>query len=75
MHWHLDHCFIHDVVAIEALLLTLALAFLTTYLFYARQLKPAGRRHLTRQTLATRLRDDLTLLAGAWIWPAVQRSD
>jgi len=42
---------------------------------YARQLKPAGRRHLTRQTLATRLRDDLTLLAGVWIWPAVQRSD
>lgn len=73
--WHMDHCFIHHVVAIEALLLTLAVAFLTTYLFYARQLKPAGRRHLTRQTLATRLRDDLTLLAGAWIWPAVQRSD
>jgi hypothetical protein len=73
--WHMDHCFIHHVVAIEALLLTLAVAFLTTDLFYARQLKPAGRPHLTRQTLATRLRDDLTLLAGAWIWPAVQRSD
>jgi predicted GNAT family acetyltransferase len=36
-HWHLDHCFIHHVVAMEALLLTLALAFLTTYLFYTRQ--------------------------------------
>jgi hypothetical protein len=73
--WHMDHCFIHDVVALEALLLTLAVAFLTTYLFYARQLKPAARRYLTRVTLAARLREDLTRLAGAWIWPAVQRSD
>lgn len=73
--WHLGHCFIHHVVAIEALLLTLAVAFLTTYLFYARHLKPAARRHLTRLALAWRLRDDLSVLTGAWIWPAVQRSD
>jgi Transposase DDE domain len=73
--WHMGHCFIHDVVAVEALLLTLAVAFLTTYLFYARQLKPAARRHLTRLAFAARLREELTLLAGAWIWPAVQRSD
>jgi Transposase DDE domain len=73
--WHLGHCFIHHVVAIEALVLTLAVAFLTTYLFYARHLKPAARRHLTRLALAGRLRDDLSVLAGAWIWPAVQRSD
>jgi hypothetical protein len=75
MHWHLDHCFIHHVVAMEALLLTLALAFLMTYLFYARQLKPEARRHLTRAALAVRLREDLSQLAGAGIWPAVQRSD
>jgi hypothetical protein len=75
MHWHLDHCFHHDVVAMEALLLTLALAFLTTYLFYARQLKPAVRRHLTRAALAGRLREDLTRLAGTGIWPTIQRSD
>jgi Family of unknown function (DUF6788) len=42
---------------------------------YARQLKPAARRHLTRTALAVRLREDLTRLAGAGIWPAVQRSD
>jgi hypothetical protein len=70
-HWHLDHCFHHDVVAMEALLLTLALAFLTTYLFYARQLKPAARRHLTRAALAMRLREDLTRLASTGIWPAI----
>lgn len=74
-HWHLDHCFHHDVVALEALLLTLALAFLTTSLFYARQLKPAVRRHLTRAALAVRLREDLTRWAGTGIWPAIQRSD
>ncbi len=73
--WHLDHCFIHDPTAIEALLLTLAVAFLTTYLFYARTLKPAARRHLTRLGLAARLREEFALLAGATIWPAVQRSD
>jgi hypothetical protein len=73
--WHLGHCFIHNVVAIEALVLTLAVAFLITYLFHTRQLKPAARRHLTRLALAWRLRDDLSVLAGAWIWPAVQRSD
>src|SRR5262249_13281326 len=73
--WHLGHCFIHDAVAIEALFLTLAVAFVTTYLFYARQPKPAARRHLSRLALASRLREELARLAGAWIWPAVQRSD
>jgi hypothetical protein len=67
--WHMDHCFVHDVGAVEALLLTLALAFLTTYLFYERNLKPAGRRHLTRLALAGRLLEDLAVLAGATAWP------
>lgn len=72
--WHMDHYFIHDTTAIETLLLTLALAFVTTYLFYARNLKASARRHLTRLALAARLVDDLTLLRGASVWPALQRS-
>jgi hypothetical protein len=51
-HWHMDHCFIHDMTASEALLRTLALAFFTTYLFYERNLKPAARRNLNRLGLA-----------------------
>lgn len=70
--WHMDHCFVHDVGAVEALLLTLALAFLTTYLFYERNLKPAGRRHLTRLALAGRLLEDLAVLAGATAWPSAR---
>jgi hypothetical protein len=68
--WHMDHYFIHNATAIEALLLTLAVAFLTTYLFYERNLKSAARRHLTRLALAVRLGDDLVLLAGTDVWPA-----
>ena len=49
--------------------MTLAVAFLTTYLFYERNLKPAARRHLNRLALAARLMEDLTLLAGATVWP------
>jgi hypothetical protein len=74
-HWHMDHSFRHNVTAMQALLLTLAAAFLLTYLFYERNLKPVARRHLTRLALATRLREELALLAGASLWPAVQRSD
>lgn len=73
--WHMDHCFVHHPTALEALLLALAAAFLLTYLFYARNLKPAIRRHLTRLALAGRLREDFAFLAGTAIWPAVQRSD
>ena len=68
--WHMDHYFIHDATAIEALQLTLAIAFVTTYLFYERNLKPPARRHLTRLALAGRLRDDLVLLAGGGVWLA-----
>lgn len=68
--WHMDHCFVHEVGAVEALLLTLAVAFLTTYLFYARNLKPPVRQHLTRLALAGRLLEDLAVLAGATAWPA-----
>jgi hypothetical protein len=66
--WHMDHYFIHDINAIETLLLTLATAFLTTYLFYERNLKAPARRHLSRLALAARMADDLPLLAGASAW-------
>ncbi len=72
--WHMDHYFIHDTTAIETLLLTLAIAFVTTYLFYERNLKASARRHITRLALAARLVDDLTLQRGASVWPALQRS-
>ena len=72
--WHLDHYFIHDITAIETLLLTLAIAFVTTYLFYERNLKAPARRHLTRLALAARMADDLTLLAEASVWPLLERS-
>jgi Transposase DDE domain len=66
--WHMDHYFIHDTTAIETLLLTLAIAFVTTYLFYERNLKAPARYHLTRLALAARMADDLTLLAGVSAW-------
>ncbi len=67
--WHMDHCFVHQVVAVEALLLTLALAFVLTYLFYARNLKPTAQRPLTRLALADRLREDFAQRAGGSVWP------
>lgn len=57
--WDMNHCFVHDPRAIEALLLTLALAFLMTYLFFERNLKPEARRDLTRLALAERFREDV----------------
>lgn len=58
-HWAMDHSFVHDPRAIEVILLTLALAFLTTYLFFERNLKPQARRFLSRLALADRLLEDL----------------
>jgi hypothetical protein len=66
--WHMDHYFIHDPTAIETLLLTLAIAFVTTYLFYERNLKAPARRHLTRLALAARLAENLVILGGASVW-------
>ena len=73
--WHMDHCFVHNPTAMEVLLLTLAAAFLLTYLFYERNLKPGAHRPGTRLALAARLREEFALLAGAPVWPEVQRSD
>ncbi len=57
--WHMDHCFVHDPRAIEVILLTPAVAFLTTYLFFERDLKPEVRAALTRLKLAERMREEL----------------
>jgi hypothetical protein len=73
--WHMDHCFVHDPTAMEVLLLTLAAAFLLTYLFYERNLKPGAHRPGTRLALAARLREEFALLPGTPVWPEVQRSD
>lgn len=72
--WHMDHYFIHDITAIETLLLTLAVAFVTTYLFYERNLKASARRHLTRLALAARMADELMLLGGASAWAPLEPS-
>ena len=73
--WHMDHCFVHEPTALEALLLTLSAAFLLTYLFYERNLKPGEHRPRTRLALAARLREDFALLAGPTLWPEAPRSD
>jgi hypothetical protein len=67
--WHMNHCFIHNPTAIETLLLTLAIAFVTTYLFYERNLKAPARRHTTRLALAARMAEDLVILGGVSVWP------
>ncbi len=68
--WSMDHCFVHHVTAIVALLLTLAVALATTYLFYERNLKPQCRRHLTRLALAGRFREEMAAHRGISLWPA-----
>lgn len=68
--WNMDHCFVHHPTAIVALLLTLALALATTYLFYQRNLKPEVRRHLSRLALAGRFREDIVSYRGLSLWPA-----
>ena len=61
-HWEMNHSYVHDATAIEVLLLALALAFLTTYLFYERNLKEPARSFMSRLTLAARFLEDLPLL-------------
>jgi hypothetical protein len=57
-HWHMDHCFVHNPTAMATFLLTLAIAFLTTYLFYERNLRPQVRP-ATRLALAFNLLNSL----------------
>lgn len=66
--WGMNHCYAHHERAIEVLLLTLAIAFLTTYLFYERNLKPSSRVHMTRLALASRLPEDLAVPQDLQFW-------
>ena len=70
--WHMDHCFVHQPTAIEAVLLALSAAFVLTYLFYERNLK---QRPGTRLALASRLREEFALPSPTPLWPEVHRSD
>lgn len=63
-YWDMDHAFVHDPTAIEVLLLTLAVAFLTTYLFYEHNLKEPMRRFLSRLALTARFQEDLPAALG-----------
>jgi hypothetical protein len=58
-HWHLDHCFKHEPTAIESFLLTLAVAFALSTVFFSRNLKPVARAGRTRVFLASLLAIDL----------------
>ena len=66
--WAMDHCFVHDPTAIVVLLLTLALAFLLTYLFYERNLKPACKAAMTRLAMAARLIEELAIPEDGSLW-------
>ena len=54
-HWHLDHCFKHDPVAIVNFILTLFIAFVLVQHFHQRNCKPALRDRLTLIGLARQL--------------------
>jgi hypothetical protein len=72
-HWNANHCFIHNANAIEAILLTLSLAFLFTYVFYERNLKPEARKYLTRLKMAKRFLEDISKLDRAVAWASLQQ--
>lgn len=72
--WGMNHCFHHDPTAICAFLLTLALAFLMTYLFHERNLKLPVRSSMTRLTLADRLREGCLQLPAQPLWPPPEPS-
>ena len=66
-HWNMNHCFVHNPNAIEAFLLTLALAFFTTYLFFERNLKLPVRPK-TRIALASYLLIDFANMQACQLW-------
>jgi Transposase DDE domain len=69
-HWAMNHSYVHDPTALEAFLLILAVAFLTTYLFYERNLKEASRRFLSRLALGARFLEDLPITLSLWPGPS-----
>lgn len=66
--WAMNHCYVHEPTAIVVVLLTLAMAFLLTYLFYERNLKPDCRARMTRKAMVTRLLEDLALQGEGSLW-------
>lgn len=75
-HWNMDHCYIHDIRATEALLLTLAIAFTTSYLFFARNLKPQIRSFLNRLELAARFLEDIAVrVTDSFSWSILPAPD
>ncbi len=67
--WHMDHYYVHRPTAIETLLLTLAAAFLLTYLFFERNLKPEMRKHQNRRSLVILLVEDFAVESSRSFWP------
>lgn len=54
-HWHLNHCFKHDPVAILNFILVLFTAYVLLEAFYQRNLKPEVRKRLTLCALGREL--------------------
>jgi hypothetical protein len=55
-HWGFDHIFHHDPVALDAILLTLFMAYILFRAFRDRNLKPEARRRWSAQGLAMEIR-------------------
>ena len=75
-HWHLDHCYKHDPVAILNFILTLLLAYILVQAFYHRNLKPQRRRTLTLIALSCQLYLSLggRPIEARWIGTLSERS-
>jgi hypothetical protein len=59
-HWYMDHCYKHDPVAIEAFLLTLAIAYTLFHAFVSRNLKTSPRRKRSLSHIAELLSQSLS---------------
>jgi len=68
-HWHLDHCYRHNGVAMLACLMILFLAFTLTTIFFQRNLKGRWKK-FARVALARLLADDLVLSYQGSFWSA-----
>lgn len=68
-HWHLDHCFRHDPVAITNFVLTLLIAFVLMQAFYLRNCKPSVRERFTLIAIARQLYAGLAAeyIAAPWL--------
>ena len=75
-HWHLDHCYKHDPIAILNFVLTLLIAYTLMQTFYHRNLKPQRRPRLTLIALTSQLYLSLggPAIEAPWIGQLRQRS-